>query len=463
MKLVSVLMGILITVVSMGQTNVSGGIFQNATWTLAGSPYVVTGSIVVFPNVTLNIEPGVTILIDNATSNDIYIETRGTLNLVGTDQLPITVRTLQDTASVGWQGFKCISSQGGVLNADRFRISNAVTPFFYEAPLSLYNYTNCAFTYCDQAITVGNEVKLNKCLFKGNNSAVYGWSLFTIDSCTFSQNNTAINAYSTLFELSNSTFTENTNAVVFSSGVFDTMTIRNCIFQMNGTGISSPNNGSIEMCSFLDNTNGIVGSYFCVIASNVFNYNELALDVSALTIVRNNQINTNFGGVRISGITSMSNAPVIVENEICSNVNYNVDNNTNVNYSLLTNCFCGLDSTQIEFYILDGYDDISKGLINYHVYDSTCLTVMYTVSKFGETATLDEELANFGFTNPVVSRLDFNYPEQIKCILLVDQSGRAYTLNANGYNSFDLENLPSGTFVLRKVNDLFVFKKVLKI
>lgn len=25
--------------------------------------------------------------------------------------------------------------------------------------------------------------------------------------------------------------------------------------------------------------------------------------------------------------------------EICRNVNYNVDNNTNVNYSLLTNCF----------------------------------------------------------------------------------------------------------------------------
>ena len=463
MKLVSVLMSMLITVASIGQTSVAGGIFQNATWTLAGSPYVVTGSIVVFPNVTLNIEPGVTILIDNAVTNDIYIETRGTLNLVGTDQLPITVRTLQDTTSVGWQGFKCISSQGGELNADRFRISNAVIPFFYEAPPSLYNYTNCTFAYCDQAISVGNEVKLNKCLFKGNNSAVYGWSFFTIDSCTFTQNTTAINAYSTIFELSNSTFTENTNAVVFSSGVFDTMTIRNCLFQTNGTGISGPNNGSIEMCSFLDNTNGIVGSYWCVIASNVFNYNELALDVFALTTVRNNQINTNFGGVRISGISSMSNAPIIVENEICSNVNFNVDNNTNVNYSLLTNCFCGLDSAQIELYLLDGYDDISKGLINYQVYDSTCLTVMYTVSKFGETTSLEEESTNFSFTNPVVSRLDLNYPEQVNSILLVDLSGRSYVLNADGYNSFNLENLPTGTFVLRKVNDLCVLKKVVKI
>jgi hypothetical protein len=31
------------------QTQVSGGIYQNTTWTAASSPYIVTGSIVVFP------------------------------------------------------------------------------------------------------------------------------------------------------------------------------------------------------------------------------------------------------------------------------------------------------------------------------------------------------------------------------------------------------------------------------
>ena len=44
--------------ISFSQTSVSGGIYQNTTWTTAGSPYIVTGSIVVFPGKTLTIEPG---------------------------------------------------------------------------------------------------------------------------------------------------------------------------------------------------------------------------------------------------------------------------------------------------------------------------------------------------------------------------------------------------------------------
>ena len=39
---------LLFSVTSFAQTVVNGGIYQNTTWTLAGSPYIVTGSIVVF-------------------------------------------------------------------------------------------------------------------------------------------------------------------------------------------------------------------------------------------------------------------------------------------------------------------------------------------------------------------------------------------------------------------------------
>ena len=48
-----------LTAAVSASTNVSGGIFANTTWTLANSPYIVTDTVVVFPGVTLTIQPGV--------------------------------------------------------------------------------------------------------------------------------------------------------------------------------------------------------------------------------------------------------------------------------------------------------------------------------------------------------------------------------------------------------------------
>src|SRR5436190_9708973 len=59
---------ILIAAISLSvnaQTNVSGGIYANTTWTLANSPYIVVDTVVVFPGVTLTIEPGVVVKFDN--------------------------------------------------------------------------------------------------------------------------------------------------------------------------------------------------------------------------------------------------------------------------------------------------------------------------------------------------------------------------------------------------------------
>ncbi len=65
---------ILLTVISFAvnaQTNVSGGIFTSTTWTLVNSPYIVVDTIVVFPGVTLTIEPGVMVKFTNDTRIEI--------------------------------------------------------------------------------------------------------------------------------------------------------------------------------------------------------------------------------------------------------------------------------------------------------------------------------------------------------------------------------------------------------
>ena len=463
-KLIILFAGVLLSLSTFNaQTNVSGGIYQNTTWTLANSPYQVNGSIVVFPGNTLTVEPGVTILINNANAQNIYIETRGTLNLVGTDQLPITVRTTTDTTNIGWQGFICTSSQGGSLTADRFRISNATTPFAYEAPLSLYQYTNCRFSHCGQAVTLGNETILNDCQFRGNTTAVYGWSFFTINNCFFKDNETAINAYSTAFTMTNSTFLENNLGLTFSAGVFDSMYIADCIFQNNVTALSNPNNGKIQNCSFLDNTIGIQGSYVCEIKNNTFNYNELAVNVSALTALTNNEINNNTGGVRISDISSASNAPIITNNEICGNINFNVDNNTNVNYSLLSNCFCDLDSSGIEQYLLDGYDDITKGLINYQVFDSSCTTILTTVLKFNGTAGIEDYEMNYRIENPVLDQLHIQAETAISDLVLNDLQGKEIRIQSSGNNVFDVSSLAKGCYVIQQINQSHSNIKLIKL
>jgi hypothetical protein len=435
-----------------GNTPVSGGIYQNTTWTLAGSPYIVTGSICVFPGNTLTIEPGCEILIDNLTNSSIYIETRGTLNCVGTDLLPIKIRTIYDTTnSVAWQGFVCTSSQGGVLNADRFHISNAHTPFGYETPLNNYQYTNCKFSHCFQAITVANSLNLQNCQLIDNEVGVYGWSYFTINNCLFKDNTTSIYAYTTALQMTNTNFIDNQIGLTFVSNVYDSIYIADCQFLNNVLALNYPNNGTVQNCLFSDNTTAIQSAYKCEIFNNQFMYNELALDATVNADIHDNQINNNIGGLLISNVSTAQDSPLIYNNEICSNTIFNVNNNTNMNYSLLSNCFCGLDSAAIEEYLFDGYDDITKGLINYSLYDTTCTSVLGTVRKFqDQTSDLAENLAeNLSFNNPVAEYLVVKNNVEIPVIYLESLLGNDFTIYASAINTFDLNNLPSGIYFVR--------------
>ena len=106
------------------QTNVSGGIFSSTTWTLANSPYIMTGPVVVFPNVTLTIEPGVVVKIKEKstnTSEQVYLELRGKLVAKGTSASPISFIP-ENTPTLGtdfiWQGIWIKSVQGGSIDMD---------------------------------------------------------------------------------------------------------------------------------------------------------------------------------------------------------------------------------------------------------------------------------------------------------------------------------------------------------
>jgi len=68
MKIRFILLLCVFQIVCLGlnaQTQVSGTISSNTTWTLTESPYLVTSNITVAENVTLTIDPGVVIKFSN--------------------------------------------------------------------------------------------------------------------------------------------------------------------------------------------------------------------------------------------------------------------------------------------------------------------------------------------------------------------------------------------------------------
>ena len=127
-----------------------------------------------------------------------------------------------------------------------------------------------------------------------------------------------------------------------------------------------------------------------------------------------------------------------------------------MNYSLLENCFCGLDSSAIELSIIDGNDDISKGLINYDVYDVTCTTISKTVLKFinpgtASTDNLESSISYQVFPNPFQNEITIQSENNIDHLQLFSIEGRLIlefeNLNTTNY-LLTIPELENGIYTL---------------
>jgi parallel beta-helix repeat protein len=106
---------------SFADTNVSGDITANTTWTLAHSPYIVTGNIRVYGTsvvpTTLTIESGVVVKFNNNTGLSISFSTSqpGALQAVGTAAAPIIFTSATTTPTPGiWTG---LTLNGSTINS----------------------------------------------------------------------------------------------------------------------------------------------------------------------------------------------------------------------------------------------------------------------------------------------------------------------------------------------------------
>ncbi len=137
-------------------TNVASLITTDTTWTLAGSPYTLTGPTAVNKGVTLTIEAGVTINVNNY-----YIQVNGTLIAVGTDSQPVTFnggRLFFTEVSNGWNqqtntGNKieyAIINQTNIISTSPIKLNhNTIT-----GPISAGNNTIIANNKISASLTV---------------------------------------------------------------------------------------------------------------------------------------------------------------------------------------------------------------------------------------------------------------------------------------------------------------------
>ena len=135
----------------------------------------------------------------------------------------------------------------------------------------------------------------------------------------------------------------------------------------------------------------------------------------------NNEIVNNQIGIAVTAYNPTST--IISDNKLCFNTQFNLQNLTDKNFQVNANCFCSQDSTYVETFILDGYDDITRGLVNYAIYDDSCESILNYIVKvqLGE-----------------LSISDFVYQDSVH---LISQNGQFVVINSDLEQTISLFNI----------------------
>jgi hypothetical protein len=430
------------------QTFVSGGIFSNTTWTQSGSPFIVSGDIVVFPGVTLTIEPGVTVKLQAGREIEVR---QAQLIANGTISDSIIFSSHSSFSPGAWHR---IYLNGGTMNSE---------------------FSYCKILYGNNSIKCNDSVSIRNCTFRDNFTAIEGTSAALIDSCEFDYNTKGIFNLSSS-KITNSTFFHNQfGADCGNYNVFDNITarynqvginisaccsnIKNSLISQNQTGITINGAGvDVRNCSIDSNavTGIVISDRLDSISDCSFSYNGTAIDDQNTdgatwpnTITRN-IIENNTDGISESGPAN------IYCNKICNNVSSAFSYTGSTNESFENNYWCMTDSAALSNVVYDGYDNPAYGLADFLPLDGTGCYSLAT----GIPDTNDAALSVY--PNPADAELELLLPPgtnkaQLKVYNISAQLMHTSFIEDNS-EILEISYYPSGIYFVEVVTENKIFR-----
>ena len=399
---------------SYGETQVSGNIITNTTWSKSNGPYIITGTVQVYPNVTLMIEPGVVIKFNLMAG----LKIGGKLIARGLEDEPITFTANVNPVPVPfyWNSIEfvdpCVTTlfdpdgnyllSGSILENCIIEFGRGITttqskcnPFITK---STFNTSGIRLDWGASPIIIkDNDInngfiwaKSNKVNILNNSisKTFQGWDIVAEGENVAVSNNTVASGSIRVggqCSITNNHI-EGGGICTGYDGCGDLSRSGYCYISDNilsGFGGITLNyggyisNNDIQgyygiLVRNLNETTTIIGntirnSYFEAI--NIKNRNQKP---SLSVIIKNNKISENlgkqaggFGGIYYMDKEGYLPGNLIVsENDIFGNVPYNLYNDSSSQIDATNNWWGTTDIGVIGQYIFDYYDDFTKGIVS---------------------------------------------------------------------------------------------------
>ena len=375
------------------QTNVSGTISSNTTWTISGSPYILTDLTGIPAGVTLTIQPGVQV------SGAFDLLVKGTLICNGKSDSLIKVsstRVLFKSAVLTNSQMKYMNfnNSGGIQLADE----SASTPDIVKNSGSLTvdhsTFSSKAYTttkgYQSSASFLINDSKYSDATIEGYyplsepivltnceidkssiNSDSYNYGI-TLNACIVTGSNFIAGCCNANFHISGCTIANGSFNADNGSSVFIT----------NSKIVNTP-------CYFIATNNvSVSNSVISGGANHMFVcYNLTMTNVeikgagvsNGLELYGNNTIHScNISGMDkgiIFNPASGTNSLTIDSSNISNNATYNMENKLSTGIVAKNNFWGDTTASLIDNKIIDGNDNINLGLVDYTGYLKTPYTI----------------------------------------------------------------------------------------